>query len=176
MKFLLLTDCRTGSTWLTDRLGETFSTKHEKLVGQELSTAEFSSFLKTSFDDCDGWDLKRFQIPYEGQWWELNNYCSENDVKVISLTRRNIYDQWLSYSKACQTGIWTRDNLAEALPILSKEQIQSYLEFSNLTRYLHLREDRWLTCSRHQVYFEDLFGEEQDKVLDGIHQFLDGRE
>jgi LPS sulfotransferase NodH len=168
---LLISECRTGSTWLTNKIGERYNMLHEKLCGQEMSAKEFIEWFPTSFDDCDGWNLQKYQLPYDSQWLFLSDWCRENGVKVVVLERRNEYEQFMSLEKAMRTGVWPPDCKLEPLP---ENRIPSFREFSHMTFYQRRQFRRCFENDFFELFFGDLFPERKttEVTLELMFEFL----
>lgn len=173
MPFLVIADCRTASTYLINRLGEVFDSKQEKMCFTAMSAEEFELFLPSSFTDCDGWKLMRYQIPYDRQLFFLRDYCISNGVKIISLKRGDMHTQYRSLEKSLRTGNWGELEESKSPPALECE-IPCVCEFRNKTLAGHWQQKRCLQgVSTYEVYFESLISPEVGEIrLQEILRFL----
>ena len=163
-RFILLSERRSASTWLSEQLEKKFRMKHEKLSGWETSPDEFKNFLPSSFDDCDGWNLMCYQMGFDTHWVHLGDFCRNNDVAIIDLHRLDAKAQCLSLSKAMTTGVWNSRCLIEPT---DTRYIPTTSEFTLYKEYQHLRKRRCLdpiTFRMMDIVFEDIIDPRTGKL------------
>jgi hypothetical protein len=148
-------------------IGELFPVQDEKLCFQCYCPAEFRAFLESSFDDCVGWNIQRYQLDRDEHWEIFAEFAQETELRIVSLFRENIKAQWKSYYKAATTGIW--GGAADPLPIV--ERPQEYNEFKYMTMYHWAREQRYLShLERLVISYEVLYS--CDDSFDLVKEYL----
>jgi LPS sulfotransferase NodH len=65
---------------------------------------DLTVYLKHLWDQYNGFKLLSHQFPWENNAWKYLK--SQTDIKIISLTRRNKFRQYVSHALSSSTGVW----------------------------------------------------------------------
>lgn len=159
IRFLLVADCRTGGTNLIRALGthSMLETRGEKMLEhwmQRRVPNSFSEWLERSFDDCNGWHLQRYQLPYDHEWTKIR-------VPIINLYREDTLGQWVSFQRALMTGEWENKTRMPEVPF----DPDAYMEHDLAWRHQRIRCRRLLSDNQMlDVTFERLVSDWRGSV------------
>ena len=198
VKFMVLTQARTGSSMFTSMLdshpnikcfgevfnpGSNFGYKHwqsksykRRIADKYLRDYNIEKYIDSllSVEPEDNTQAVGFKVIYPGQfdrWPNLRCYCRENDFKVISCIRKNLVRKYISSKIANYEGVWTTQERRE-------ERVSLNVDVNDLSRYLDRVETIYqlidtLTVEFRgiQVSYEEL-SSNRESIMIEVLQFL----
>lgn len=115
--------------------------------------------------------FKSFDEHWDGRENVYKSFLSDCKVKKILLRRRNLLDTYVSHMRSSNTNLYIKERY-EGIRV--KVDKNSFLEF--VDNYVNTFE-RYEEATKNQqtlsVYYEDLIGKDQARVIQTIYKFLD---
>jgi LPS sulfotransferase NodH len=120
-----------------------------------------------------GFRIFYYHVKDDRRVWEY--LAADESVRIVHLSRRNLFECFVSRCVALKTGEWKRTAKDAPAALLEPFEIdvdtcRTY--FDSITAYREWARSYFAAHPRHDLYYEDLVADFQSNV-DGVFRFLD---
>jgi LPS sulfotransferase NodH len=151
--------------------------EHQRLIIEKYIAFLHEKFPSSSIVVCD---IKYAHVHnFNSFWWDFSirpfllGYAREKRLRIIHLVRRKVYQTAISTAYAKQSGVWraTQPDQLSSIKI-SVDLRELERRVGDLRKTFRLFKGWLMGCNVAEIHYEDLVGEDQNKYLQVLADFL----